>query len=148
MLNAALRERIGETPVEARHHDWWYAIVAAAVGKIVALREPTVLYRQHGANDVGARRTGRIPVTALPGAAMDALARRDEFRAWIARTAAQARVVLERFGDELTEQDRRFLRDFVAIPAKPALQRKLGLWRLDALPETGKLRRLGALLRA
>lgn len=148
MLNAALRERIGETPAEARHHDWWYAIVAAAVGKIVALPEATVLYRQHGANDVGAKRPGSTRLTALPGAALDAFARREELRAWIARTAAQARVVLERFGSELSEDDRAFLRDYIAIPDKPSLIRKLDLLRLNALPGTTRVRRLGALLRA
>ena len=36
-------------------HDWWsYLVVAAAGGRIVTDPEPTVLYRQHGHNAVGA----------------------------------------------------------------------------------------------
>jgi hypothetical protein len=35
-------------------HDWFIALIASAVGKIVYLNKPTFLYRQHGANVVGA----------------------------------------------------------------------------------------------
>lgn len=36
-------------------HDWWsYLVVAAKGGRIVTDPEPTVLYRQHGSNAVGA----------------------------------------------------------------------------------------------
>lgn len=36
-------------------HDWWLALLAAACGRTAFLPEPTVDYRQHGANTVGAR---------------------------------------------------------------------------------------------
>ena len=35
-------------------HDWFIALIASAVGKIVYVDKPTFLYRQHGANVVGA----------------------------------------------------------------------------------------------
>ena len=35
-------------------HDWWMALVAACFGKIEFISEPTILYRQHGNNVVGA----------------------------------------------------------------------------------------------
>ena len=34
-------------------HDWWLAILAAAFGKIGFVETPTILYRQHGSNQVG-----------------------------------------------------------------------------------------------
>jgi len=36
-------------------HDWWLALSAAAVGQISQLPEPTVRYRQHGQNAIGAK---------------------------------------------------------------------------------------------
>ncbi len=39
-------------------HDWWLGLVAACGGGIAPLHESTVLYRQHGGNEVGAARFG------------------------------------------------------------------------------------------
>jgi hypothetical protein len=45
----------GTVPPSSSLHDWWsYLVVAAAGGRIIADEQPTVLYRQHGANAVGA----------------------------------------------------------------------------------------------
>jgi hypothetical protein len=37
-------------------HDEWLAIIAAAVGRVDVLEEPLIDYRQHAANQIGARR--------------------------------------------------------------------------------------------
>lgn len=39
-------------------HDWWLGLVAACGNGVVPLPEATVLYRQHGGNEVGAARFG------------------------------------------------------------------------------------------
>ena len=38
-------------------HDWWMALAAACFGKIEFIKEPTILYRQHGNNVVGATKS-------------------------------------------------------------------------------------------
>ena len=38
-----------------RMHDWWFALVACAFGTIGYVSQPTILYRQHGDNEVGAK---------------------------------------------------------------------------------------------
>ena len=53
-FNRALLNVVAPLPAEARMHDWWIALCAATVGKIGYLDEPTVLYRQHASNVVGA----------------------------------------------------------------------------------------------
>ncbi|WP_420382965.1 glycosyltransferase family 2 protein [Novosphingobium sp.] len=55
VLNAKARALINsKTPLTGLvMHDWWCALVVAALGRIHYDPEPTLLYRQHGANSVG-----------------------------------------------------------------------------------------------
>jgi len=53
LVNAALLRCALPMP-EVAMHDWWLALCAAAFGEVMFLDEPTVLYRQHGSNVVGA----------------------------------------------------------------------------------------------
>ena len=55
MLRRTLLESAAPMPAEWVH-DEWLAAVAAAVGRVRLLPEPLVDYRQHGANEIGARR--------------------------------------------------------------------------------------------
>lgn len=56
MINRSLLQLALPIPEKSAMHDWWLALVAAAFGKIEALSEPTLLYRQHGANTLGAQK--------------------------------------------------------------------------------------------
>lgn len=148
MLNAALRRQVVPTPLAVRHHDWWYALVAAATGRVIAVHESTILYRQHDTNDVGAGMGGKVSMSDLPRAARGALARTELYRTHIARTGQQGLALLGQFGDHLSSDDKRFIEDFARIPQYSRFRRKLELLRLGALPQRGPLRKLGALLRA
>jgi glycosyltransferase involved in cell wall biosynthesis len=53
--NLALAKLITAAPVFTIMHDWWLGLVASAFGKIGHLDEQTVLYRQHGRNEIGAK---------------------------------------------------------------------------------------------
>ncbi len=55
MVNKKLLEYIKTIPKYAVMHDWWMALIASSLGKIVFIEKPTVLYRQHKYNDVGAK---------------------------------------------------------------------------------------------
>jgi glycosyltransferase involved in cell wall biosynthesis len=147
MLNAALRARVVPTPMEMRHHDWWYALVAAATGRVVAVHESTVLYRQHGTNDVGAV-AGDVSLRDLPRVARRAFARTDAYRAGIGLVGRQGLALLERHGDRLSESDRRFIQALARLPNYSSLRRKIEMLRLRAFAQPGALRKLGALLRA
>ncbi|MEG2676555.1 MAG: glycosyltransferase family 2 protein [Oscillospiraceae bacterium] len=54
MINRSLRGYIKQKPESSVMHDWWAALIAAAFGQIGVVYEPTMLYRQHGKNSVGA----------------------------------------------------------------------------------------------
>ena len=53
MINRALARLASPIPQGAVLHDWWLALVASALGRIEAIPEKTVLYRQHGRNCAG-----------------------------------------------------------------------------------------------
>ncbi|WP_299769354.1 glycosyltransferase family 2 protein [uncultured Pseudoteredinibacter sp.] len=55
LFNRQLLDRSLPIPEEAVMHDWWLALIAQAFGKIVFIRQPTIQYRQHGANTLGAK---------------------------------------------------------------------------------------------
>lgn len=59
VLNAeAARVLAGSRPPSATLHDWWsYLVVTASGGRVIADPRPTVLYRQHRGNLVGAPRS-------------------------------------------------------------------------------------------
>ena len=76
VLNRAAAELVARSaPPGPSLHDWWsYLLVTAAGGQVVFDAEPTVLYRQHGANAVGAPPSKRKRAVAAlrrgPGAFM------------------------------------------------------------------------------
>lgn len=60
MMNKALLKKALPIPVEATMHDHWIALVAMHFGKIEGLPVPTMLYRQHSMNQVGAQGGGLL----------------------------------------------------------------------------------------
>ncbi len=149
MINRALRERAGAIPANAAMHDWWMACVASAFGSLIAVTTPTMLYRQHGANVVGAARPGSVAaVTELPAAAVRAARKSARVRSDINAAARQAGAFLKCFGNDLTETDRAFVAAYAEIPDHTFLRRKLDIARLHLQREDGWLKNAGLLLRA
>lgn len=55
MINRPLIALAAPIPKHCIMHDWWIALVACCFGKIAAVNQPTILYRQHSSNDTGAK---------------------------------------------------------------------------------------------
>lgn len=53
--NQALLNMAVPVPELAAMHDWWLALCASCAGELLYLHEPTVRYRQHTGNVIGAR---------------------------------------------------------------------------------------------
>jgi len=58
MINRSLAQLSFPIPTQHIVHDHWLAIMACRYGKVAAIKEPLVLYRQHGENVFGAPRIG------------------------------------------------------------------------------------------
>ena len=65
MINRKAVEISIPIPPQARLHDWWIALNVAKYGKIIYTSTPTVLYRQHSQNIIGAKKTGRTNLAGL-----------------------------------------------------------------------------------
>jgi len=149
LMNRALYEQVGAIPGEATMHDAWVASVAALLGRVVALPEPTVRYRQHGHNTLGARMAvTRVSPLAMLGRGWRALADSDRLRTQIAASARQAALLRERFMAHLSAHDRNFLEVYAAIPTLPWWARKQAVARWHCHPEHGWLRNMGVIWRA
>lgn len=95
MVNRALAVLACSVPAQAIMHDWWLATVAAAFGKIEHLPRPTMLYRQHGANDTGAKNYNIVYIVKKAFAGLS------EMKPSLLKTQCQACAFLERYASRL-----------------------------------------------
>lgn len=148
LMNRELVDRVVPIEPEVTSHDWWIALVAAAVGRIVALRESTVLYRRHGENHTGAYPGGVSSLFRVFSEGFEVWKRTPHLRWLLAATAQHAELLRERVGEELSPEENRFLEAYAEIPRLGFLRRKLRVLRLRTLPEHGVARNVALLLRA
>lgn len=149
LLNRALYERVGDIPAGVTMHDAWVACVAAFTGTVVALTEPTVRYRQHGNNTLGARAAvTTVPLGAAVARALRALTGPNRVRKQIQASARQAALLEERFAAHLSAHERAFLERYAAIPTLPWWARKRAVAHLHCHPEHGLIRNAGVIWRA
>ncbi len=120
--NAALREKALPVPPEASMHDWWLAMVAAGLGKLVFVPEATILYRQHGGNTLGAN--ANDPLSQVRYVATNAGHALSRCRKLLADTQVQAGAFVERYGDQLPGPDRQILSDYAQLPRRGIAARK------------------------
>lgn len=121
VLNRAALDLVQDTLRHAEGvvaHDWWvYQLVSGAGGKVFYDTRPTLLYRQHGANQVGANDTLRARLTRI-GWLM-----RGRFRDWNDRNAA----ALDRASHWLTPEARATLDAFHRARSRGPFTRMLAL---------------------
>ena len=124
LLNPAAAHLLREAAAEAGKvviHDWWiYQIVTGAGGRIVHDDEPTLLYRQHGHNQIGANDSARERAKRI------GMMVTGRFREWNEINVA----ALRRSADRLTPENRTLLGRFAEMRGSAL---PLRLWRLGRL---------------
>lgn len=131
MINRALAEKVKRIPQEAIMHDWWIAMVASAFGKIAFINEPLMLYRQHGANDTGAKKYGFRYV-------LKKLFQKPSFEKYI----KQSQAFLHLYHDELNPKDFHMLQVFSQFGTMNKYQKvrvlfKYNIWKNGFLRNAG-----------
>ena len=122
-------------PEGVRFHDWWAYLVVSAFGKVVFDPEPTLMYRQHGANQIGhgAGWWGRQRQIV-------AFLRRHD---WAGILLAQVAALQRHYGNALPAPARALVEQVFVAHAPPGLEASWRLvfsmaswrqWRRDELP--------------
>ncbi|MBP5159931.1 MAG: glycosyltransferase family 2 protein [Lachnospiraceae bacterium] len=137
MMNAALVELLDEIPLQARYHDWWMVLLAAAFGKVRAFDEQTLLYRQHGDNQVGS--TGFV--SYIFSRLTSVRRQREKLR----QSFAQAEALLELYGDRMDFEKRRIVREFARLDSYGFIRRRRLLLK-NRYFKSGLLRNIGLFL--
>ena len=101
MINGVLKDRVRlPFPSGVICHDWYLAILTAAIGRIVFADKTYVDYRKHDGNVYGS------PEYSLSGCAGIVRRGREALNRRLALTQVQARDFLRQYGDLLTPADR------------------------------------------
>ena len=110
LYNRALADEIMVEPDFYVIHDWWLALTAAALGKMGAIYEPTALYRQHGDNDIGAKKV------LSPGYIVYVLTHLDKMSEKVNDSYKQAGSFLSYYKNRLTGDEKKLLEAYSKIP--------------------------------
>lgn len=131
-MNRSLKRLIGDIPLDVRMHDWWIALVASLFGVVDFIEEPTVLYRQHNLNVVGAK-----PVTVKT--IINRLQNVSQLKTDFEKNFYQVRSLLRRYGNRMADGDKQSCHDFLSLThaTVPVITRTIirnrffshGLWR-------------------
>jgi glycosyltransferase involved in cell wall biosynthesis len=113
MGNRALLALARPIPEKFPVHDWWVALVASSCGLVRTIEQPTVLYRQHGRNQIGA---GPVHGRSMLWDARHILRRPKKLGMRLTRAMRmvqfQSDLLLRIAGNKMPRHNREFLRAF------------------------------------
>jgi len=127
MYNRRLSEYLVRKPNYCIMHDWWLMLIASAFGKIGHIDKPTILYRQHGENSVGAQNFRTLAYV------LERVRKGNEIKKAILITFSQAESILEVFNDLLPDKYKQMARQYCAIPKMNKLKRWHTVYTMKAL---------------
>lgn len=108
--NAALREKalqvMGRGTESVIMHDWWLALVAFYFGSVSYIPAAPILYRQHGANQLGAKGSGFKRYAAM----LQDSNTFDRAIDYLNKVSRQNRLFFETYESELAQDDKRLLK--------------------------------------
>lgn len=145
MVNRALVNKVQVEPQNAIMHDWWFALIASAFGCIGFVDEPTVLYRQHSGNEIGAKNINSLSFIIKKLASI--IKKPESMKLAISATYAQACDFLDTYRDDLSEEMLDILSAYMSISnanifKKISIINRYGFWK------TGMVRKIGQIVYA
>ncbi len=138
MINRSLAEYIKQVPRQAVMHDWWMALIASALGKIVFIDKSTVLYRQHKGNQVGAKNVKSLEYILKRINSVESI------KSGLRDTYIQAGGLLEAMGKYMNEYDYDMVKEYSSLIEAGKLQKlktlkKYGFWKNNFTRKLGQL---------
>jgi hypothetical protein len=137
LMNRALYRLAQPIPTDAVMHDWWVALVACAFGRTGHCPQATLLYRQHGGNDTGAKRLGLSQL-------FRELGRLAERRRTLELMQQQAEAFRRQYGDRLPAASGEMLQRFADMRTDGWFMRRYhtlryGFWYVSPLRNLGRV---------
>lgn len=139
LANRPLLDLAKDPPASAIMHDWWLALVAAAFGRIGFVPKPTIRYRQHGNNEVGAKNVRDPKYVAAR------LSKTEQIHKVLTDTYRQAAGFYGRYQDKLTEEQAKLVLGYAKMPEYGKLRRMAHLL-CNGHGKNGLVRKAGQLL--
>lgn len=112
MINKPLKEICGHINKNAIMHDYWIALTAAAFGHISYIDKPTMYYRQHGSNTLGAKSY------SLKFALQKLKAGRKNMQQAVFQNIMQAECFLYQYENILNSNQKKILKEFINLKNK------------------------------
>ncbi|NKB34514.1 MAG: glycosyltransferase [Pseudomonadales bacterium] len=122
LINEPLARKAVPVSGQAIMHDWWLALVAAAFGKVIFLDAPSVHYRQHGSNTIGAKEFVK-PKPASRSFWRKVFSRKPNEH--LIEVALQASEFRQRFGAQLSLKENLGLRISACMAARVGIIQRL-----------------------
>ena len=135
MINKKLKEIALAFPDEAIIHDWWLAIIASVFGEIGYANLPTILYRQHGRNDIGAK---KYSVKYF----VSRIHQMGKAQRLFSKVLKQSKALLKIYEQNIDEEKNLIIRCFSTLDSQGRFNRIKSIYR-HRLTKSGLLRNLG-----
>lgn len=91
-------------------HDWYFALLASAFGQVIFINTPTIKYRQHGNNTVGAKKGNNNLKSLLKKL------KNNKIKSGQIKLLAQAKEFEKTYNEKLNSKNQRILKEFIDIP--------------------------------
>lgn len=135
MINRKLAKMCLPIPDKAIMHDWWIGLVATQFGEIGYVDEPTIKYRQHTSNTIGAK--GFDTTFVLKSISK---------KVSLGGNISQANAFLKKFRNELDDETIKMLQEFSTLEQKSWWQKRAVLLKYKLFKQ-GFIRNAGLFLK-
>ena len=112
MVNAALRKICGTINSNALMHDYWLMLTAAAFGKIGYIDTPTMYYRQHNNNSMGAAEN------SFANAYKKFQTGKINIKNTVLKNIQQAENFLNQYNNKLSDNNKYIINEFITLKNK------------------------------